>query len=69
MAWKPKHDLVIRWEREKEVAFLTSQEDGLAESLMKREYNVILDSYSNQTLGLKHLVFLLLKYTQLSLGM
>jgi hypothetical protein len=55
MALRGKQQLVKEWEEKKMEACLTSQEDDLLESLVKKEYNVFLESYSLQTLGMKHL--------------
>jgi hypothetical protein len=59
MALRGKQQLVQEWEEKKMVAFLTSQEDDLLESLVKKEYNVFLESFSLQTLGMKHLAGLI----------
>ena len=53
MALRGKQQLVKEWEEKKMEACLTSQEDDLLESLVKKEYNVFLESYSLQTLGMK----------------
>ena len=55
MAVRGKQQLVKEWEVKKLEACLTSREDDLLESLVKKEYNVFLESYSLQTSGLKHL--------------
>jgi len=59
MAVRGKQQLVKEWEVKKLEACLTSQEDDLLESLVKKEYNVFLESYSLQTSGLKHLAGLI----------
>ena len=59
MAVRGKQHLVKEWEEKKMVACLTSQEDDLLESLVKKEYNVFLESFSLQTLGMKHLAGLI----------
>merc|ERR1719352_697645 len=55
MAVREKQQLVKEWEKKKMVACLTSQEDDLLESLVKMEYNMFLESYSLQILGMKSL--------------
>merc|ERR1712096_107016 len=50
-----KLGLVSKWQNEKQEASLTCQQGSMLESLVKREFNVFLDSYSNQTIKLKHL--------------
>ena len=61
MALRGKQQLVKEWEEKKMVASLTSQEDDLLESLVKKEYNMFLEGYSLQTLGMKHLAAGLIK--------
>ena len=59
--FKEKPDLVSRWEKEKELAGLSSQEDALLETWVRKDYNNYLESFSNQILGLKQLVDEVLK--------
>ena len=59
MVVRGKKQLVKEWEEKKKVACLASEEVDLVESLVKREYNVFLESYSLQTSGMKHLAGLI----------
>ena len=59
MAVRGMQQLVKEWEVKKLEACLTSQEDDLLESLVKKEYSVLLESYSSQISGMKHLTGLI----------
>ena len=59
MALRGKQQLVKEREEKEMEAYLSSQEDDLLETLVKKEYNVFLESYSLQTLGMKHLAGLI----------
>ena len=53
-----KENVVTDWEKVKVEATLSSQEEALLESLVKKEYNEYLESFSDLRSGLKHLVAL-----------
>jgi len=55
MAYKEKQNAVSAWEKAKVVASLSSQESALLESLVRKEYNEYLESFSDLLVGLNNL--------------